>query len=259
MLLDIGTNTEVVLSDGDGSIACSCASGPAFEGMHITHGMKASSSSIDRVSIDPETLEVAYSTIDGAKPAGICGSGIASAIAELVKAGVIGLNGRFRDDLSRRTKRIKTVNGKAVEFVLAWRHETAVDTDISISQKDVVEVQKAKAAIYTGCTLLMKQRGITADHIESLVVAGAFGQFVDKESVRTIGMFPEVGSDRVHEVGNAAGTGARIALISLPKREEAERMARATEYYELAADPDFTGTYARAMLFPQRHDRDAGN
>lgn len=250
MLLDIGTNTEVVLSDGDGSIACSCASGPAFEGMHITHGMKASSSSIDRVSIDPETLEVTYSTIDGAKPAGICGSGIASAIAELVKAGVIGLNGRFRDDLSRRTKRIKTVNGKAVEFVLAWRHETAVDTDISISQKDVVEVQKAKAAIYTGCTLLMKQRGITADHIESLVVAGAFGQFVDKESVRTIGMFPEVGNDRVHEVGNAAGTGARIALISLPKREEAERMARATKYYELAADPAFVGTYARAMLFP---------
>lgn len=251
MLLDIGTNTEVVLSDRDGSIACSCASGPAFEGMHITHGMKAGSSSIDQVFINPETLEVTCRTIDGAKPAGICGSGIASAIAELLKTGVIGPNGRFRDDLSRSTKRIKTVNGKAVEFVLAWRHETAVDTDISISQKDVVEVQKAKAAIYAGCVLLMKQKGITADQIENLVVAGAFGQFVDKESVKTIGMFPEVASDRIHEVGNAAGTGARIALVSLPKREEAERIAHSTKYYELAVDPDFAGTYARAMLFPR--------
>lgn len=251
LLLDIGTNTEVVLSDGNGSIACSCASGPAFEGMHITHGMKADSSSIDRVSIDPETLEVAFHTIDGAKPAGICGSGIASAIAEMLKTGIIGPNGKFRDDLSRSTKRIKTVNGKAVEFVLAWRHETAVNTDISISQKDVVEVQKAKAAIYAGCTLLMKQKGITADQIRSLVVAGAFGQFVDKGSVQTIGMFPEVAPDRVHEVGNAAGAGARIALISLPKREEAERVAHTTKYYELATDPDFTGIYARAMLFPR--------
>jgi uncharacterized 2Fe-2S/4Fe-4S cluster protein (DUF4445 family) len=251
MLLDIGTNTEVVLSDGSGSISCSCASGPAFEGMHITYGMKADSSSIDRVSIDPETFEVAFHTIDGARPAGICGSGIASAIAEMLKTGIIGPNGRFRNDPSRSSKRIKTVDGKAVEFVLAWRHETAVDTDISISQKDVVEVQKAKAAIYAGCVLLMKQKGITADHIESLVVAGAFGQFVDKGSVQTIGMFPEVPPDRVHEVGNAAGTGARIALVSLPKREEAERIAHTTKYYELAVDPDFTGIYARAMLFPR--------
>ncbi|OPY78740.1 MAG: Na(+)-translocating NADH-quinone reductase subunit F [Syntrophorhabdus sp. PtaU1.Bin058] len=256
MLLDIGTNTEVVLSDRNGSISCSCASGPAFEGMHITHGMKADSSSIDRVSIDPETFEVTFHTIDGARPAGICGSGIASAIAEMLKTGIIGPTGRFRNDLPRSTERIKTVNGKAVEFVLAWRHETAVDTDISISQKDVVEVQKAKAAIYAGCTLLMKQKGITADHIESLVVAGAFGQYVDKESVQIIGMFPEVPPDRVHEVGNAAGTGARIALVSLPKREEVERIARTTKYYELAVDPDFTGIYAKAMLFPRSVSND---
>ena len=251
MLLDIGTNTEVVLSDRNGSIACSCASGPAFEGMHITHGMKADSASIDQVSVDPETLEVTFRTIDGAKPAGICGSGIASAIAELLKSGVISPNGRLRGDLSRNTKRIRKVNGNLFEFVLAWKHETAVGTDIVISQKDVLEVQKAKAAIYTGCTLLMRQKQITANQIERLIIAGAFGQYVDKASVQVIGMFPEVAYDRIDEVGNAAGTGAKMALISLPKRQEAECIARSTKYYELALDPDFAGVYANSMLFPR--------
>jgi uncharacterized 2Fe-2S/4Fe-4S cluster protein (DUF4445 family) len=251
MLLDIGTNTEVVLSDKNGSMACSCASGPAFEGMHITHGMKADSSSIEKVSINPETLEVTFQTIDGAKPAGICGSGIASAIAELLKSGIISPNGKIRGELSRNTNRIRKVNDNLFEFVLAWKHQTAVGTDITISQKDVLEVQKAKAAIYTGCMLLMRQKEITANQIERLIIAGAFGQYVDKASVQAIGMFPEVALDRIDEAGNAAGTGAKMALISLVKRQEAERIARSTKYYELALDPDFTGVYASSMLFPR--------
>jgi uncharacterized 2Fe-2S/4Fe-4S cluster protein (DUF4445 family) len=251
MLLDIGTNTEVVLSDKNGSMACSCASGPAFEGMHITHGRKADSASIEKVSIDPETLEVAFQTVGAARPAGICGSGIASAIAELLKAGIIGANGKIRGELSRNTNRIRKVNSGQFEFVLAWKHESAIGSDITISQKDVLEVQKAKAAIYTGCVLLMRQKGITADQVQKLTVAGAFGQYVDKASVRAIGMLPEVPLDRIKEAGNAAGTGAKMALISRVKRQEAERIARSTKYYELAMDENFVREYAGSMMFPR--------
>jgi uncharacterized 2Fe-2S/4Fe-4S cluster protein (DUF4445 family) len=252
MLLDIGTNTEVVLSDEKGFMACSCASGPAFEGMHITHGRKADSASIEKVSVDPETLEVTFQTIDGAKPAGICGSGIASAIAELLRVGVIGTNGKIRGELSRKTHRVRKVRENFFEFVLAWKHETDIGYDITVSQKDVLEVQKAKAAIYTGCTLLMRQKGITADQVQSMTIAGAFGQHVDKASVRAIGMFPDVPLDRIKEAGNAAGTGAKMALISRQKREEAAHVARSTKYYELALDEDFTREYATSMLFPRQ-------
>ena len=252
MLMDIGTNTEIVLSDAAGSMACSCASGPAFEGMHITHGRRADSAAIDSVSIDRQTLDTTFTTIDGDRPAGICGSGIASAVAELLKAGIIGENGKIRGELSRVTDRIRKGKGNFFEFVLARAEETQTGGDITISQRDVLEVQKAKAAIFTGCTLLMRQKGVTADRIDRMTIAGAFGQYVDKADVRTIGMFPEVPVERIREAGNAAGTGARMALISRAKRHEAERIGRSTKYHELAMDEDFARDYAASMFFPRR-------
>jgi uncharacterized 2Fe-2S/4Fe-4S cluster protein (DUF4445 family) len=254
MLMDIGTNTEIVLSDRNGSMACSCASGPAFEGMHIAHGRKADSASIDSVSIDRRTLEATFRTIGGERPAGICGSGIASAVAELLKSGIIGKNGKIRGELSRTTNRIRKAKGDYFEFVLARKDETQTGRDITISQRDVLEVQKAKAAIYTGCTLLMRRKGVTADQIDGMTIAGAFGQYVDKADVRAIAMLPEVPPDRIRESGNAAGTGAKMALISRPKRKEAEHIGRSTNYYELALDADFTRDYAASMLFPVAQD-----
>jgi uncharacterized 2Fe-2S/4Fe-4S cluster protein (DUF4445 family) len=118
----------------------------------------------------------------------------------------------------------------------------------------VLEVQKAKAAIYTGCTLLMRRKGVTADQIDGMTIAGAFGQYVDKADVRAIAMLPEVPPDRIRESGNAAGTGAKMALISRPKRKEAEHIGRSTNYYELALDADFTRDYAASMLFPVAQD-----
>lgn len=252
MLMDIGTNTEIVLSDRFGSMACSCASGPAFEGMHITHGRKADSASIDSVSIDPRTLEVTFRTVDGDRPAGVCGSGIASAVAELLKTGIIGANGKIRGELSRATDRIRKGNGNFFEFVLVRGHETQTGRDITISQRDVLEVQKAKAAIATGCTLLMRRKGVTEDQVDKMTIAGAFGQYVDKADVRAIGMFPEVAPDRIREAGNAAGAGAKMALISMKKRREAGRIARSTKYYELALDADFAREYATSLLFPRQ-------
>jgi len=250
MLLDIGTNTEVLLSDENGSMACSCASGPAFEGMHISHGRKADSASIEKVWIDPATLDVRFQTIDGAKPAGLCGSGIASVIAELLKVGILSSKGKLNGHLAQATNRIRMANGNRFEFVIAWKQETSIGSDIVVTQKDVLEVQKAKAAIYAGCELLMKQKGVTARDIDRLIIAGAFGQYVDKAAVKAIGMFPDVPIERIEEVGNAAGVGAKVALLSRRKRQEAEEIAESVTYYELALDPDFVRTYASSMLFP---------
>ena len=250
LLLDIGTNTELVFSDTKGSLAGSCASGPAFEGMHVTCGRKADSVSIEKISINKETLEVTFKTIGGVKPAGICGSGIISGIAEMLKAGIISANGKINRQLAEKTARVRKESSGELEFVIAWKDETAINSDIAITQKDVREIQKAKAAVYTGCTLLMRQKGITEHEVDDVLIAGAFGQYLEKDSARAIGMFPEVPLDRIKEIGNAAGAGARLALISRQKRQEAERISEATDYYELALDPDFVKEYANAMLFP---------
>lgn len=250
LLLDIGANTELVLSDSKSSLACSCASGPAFEGMHITYGRKADSASIEKVWINPETLEVNFKTIGGMKPAGICGSGVIHAIAEMLKAGILHSNGKINGHLTDKTARIREGDSGELEFVIAWKDETAIGCDITITQQDVREIQKAKAAVHAGCTLLMRRKGIVEGEIEDLIIAGAFGYYLDKEGAQVIGMFPEVRLGRIKEVGNAAGTGAKLALISRLKRQEAEHISKTTGYYELALDSKFIEEYARSMLFP---------
>jgi uncharacterized 2Fe-2S/4Fe-4S cluster protein (DUF4445 family) len=250
MVLDIGTNTEVVLTDSQGSLVCSCASGPAFEGMHVTYGRKADFGSIETIKIDPRTLEVSFRTIGNIKPVGICGSGIIDAIAEMLKAGVIQPNGKMHEQSADRTPRMRKGASGEPEFVIAWKEETAINTDIVITQGDINEIQKAKAAAHAGCTLLMAQKGVNEGDIDELIIAGAFGQYMDKESARTIGMFPEIPLDRIRDVGNAAGTGARLALISRQERQKAEHISETVGYYELATDPNFTKEYASSMFFP---------
>lgn len=251
MVIDIGTNTEIVLSDKNGSLACSCASGPAFEGMHISYGRKADSASIEEVSIDPETLEVSFKTIGEEKPAGLCGSGVISAIAELLRVGIISPNGKINGQLSDKSNRVRRGNSDELEFVIAWNDETAINSDIVITQSDIHEIQKAKAAIYAGCTLLMRQKGITEDQIDEIIIAGAFGQYLNKADARAIRMLPNVPLDRFTDAGNAAGTGAKLALISRLKRQEAEHISKTTKYYELALADDFFREYGKSMLFPQ--------
>lgn len=250
LVLDIGTNTEVVLSDSRGSLVCSCASGPAFEGMHITYGRQADLGSIEKVRIDPKTFEVTLTTIGGTEPVGICGSGIIDAVAEMLKAGIIDHRGRLNEGLVARTPRMRQGPSGEAEFVLAWKEETSVNTDIYVNQSDVNEIQKAKAAIHAGCTRLMAKKGITESAIDELIIAGAFGQYMDKASARTLGLFPEVPLDRIKDVGNAAGTGAKLALLSRAERQKAEDISDNASYYELATDPDFVREYASSMFFP---------
>ncbi len=259
MALDIGTNTEIDLGNKNLVLVDSCASGPAFEGMQIKHGMRAATGAIERVSIDPETLEVNIRTIEDKPPVGLCGSALVDVPAELLKAGLIDLTGKFVAEMAKETNRLRRGPKGIWEFVLVPQPETGTDTDIIITQGDIRELQKAKAAMRTGAEILMKRLGeerketITEDNISKLFMAGAFGNYIDPENARTIGMYPEVPLDRVEFVGNIAGTGARLCLISKEEREYAEKIATTAKYHELAADKDFHKEYIDALYLPHKN------
>ncbi|MFX0089856.1 MAG: ASKHA domain-containing protein [Candidatus Hodarchaeota archaeon] len=247
LALDIGTNTEVVLGNKDWMLACSCASGPAFEGAHITHGMRAASGAIEKVSIDSETLEAKYKTIDNAKPRGICGSAIVDIPAELLKTGIIDINGTLGKDLD--SPRLRKKEG-VQEFVIARKEETTTGGDIVITQKDIREIQLAKAAMHTGATTLMKEAKVTEEDIDVVFIAGAFGSYIDPENARIIGMYPEISLKKVRIVGNAAGTGARMALASKAARKTAEKISKEIRYVELGNDPNFQSELMNSYFLP---------
>jgi len=249
MLIDIGTNTEIVLGSKDRFMACSCASGPAFEGAHIRHGMRAISGAIEHVWIDPKTFDVGYKTIDDERPRGLCGSAVIDITAEMLKAGVIDHSGRFNMKLG--TPRLRN-DEKSAEFVIAWKEETAIKSDIAVTQADIREVQLAKAAVYTGASILMRHMKVAYQDIRKVFLAGAFGNYVDPQSARVIGMYPEVPLERVQFVGNTAGSGARMALLSVDARKAAEKIAERVGYLELGADPDFQNEFLKATYLPHQ-------
>jgi uncharacterized 2Fe-2S/4Fe-4S cluster protein (DUF4445 family) len=252
MLIDIGTNTEIVLGDKARLVACSCASGPAFEGAHIKYGMRAATGAIEHVWIEPETFEVGYKTIDDKKPRGLCGSAMVDVTAEMLKRGLIDHSGRL--NMGLQTLRLRMGENSA-EFVLAWEDETSIKSDIVVTQGDLREVQLAKAAIYTGASILMKQMKALPDEIRKIFLAGAFGNYVDPQNARVIGMYPDVPLERVQFVGNTAGSGARMALLSVDARKTAGEIAKRVEYVELGADPDFQGEFLKATYLPHRETR----
>ncbi len=245
LVIDIGTNGEIVLGNREKLVSCSAAAGPALEGAHIKHGMRAATGAIEKIRIDPETLEPEYKTIGNAPPRGICGSGIIDAAAELYRAGIVKKNGRFNLDLD--SPRVREVDGTP-EYVIAWADETSIGHDIVMTQKDIREIQLAKGAMCAGAHILMKE--LDVEHVDRVIVAGAFGNYIDKISALIIGLVPDVPVERIESVGNAAGVGARIALISREKREEANRIARNVEHIKLAVHPSFEKEFSMAMYFP---------
>ena len=252
MDIDIGTNTEIAIGNKHLAMIVSCASGPAFEGMEIKHGMRAATGAIERISIDPSSLETHYRTIDDAPAVGICGSGLVDAPAELLKAGIIDVGGRFNNKMIKETDRIQKTPEGWYEYIIAWKNETASNTDISITQADIRELQKAKAAMRAGAEILLRKMKLTKDNITTLYVAGAFGNYIDPESARTIGMYPEVPLERIRFVGNTAGTGSRMCLVSKDMRNYAEKISTTVRYYELAVDPDFQSEFISATFLPHR-------
>lgn len=246
LLMDIGTNTEIILQTPEEWLACSCASGSAFEGMHVTHGQKAAVGAIQRVKIDEASFEVTYNTIGGEKPTGICGSGLIDALAELRRDGILEASGRFNKDLG--IERLRIGYGGVKEFVLAWREETAINCDLIITEKDIYELMQAKAAIHAGCQILLRLAGKRADDVEELIIAGAFGEYLDAANARAIGLFLPIPTERVKVVGNAAGRGAILTLLSAKYRQQAEEIALRTRHYDLAQDEGFMREYSLAMF-----------
>ncbi|MGQ9468996.1 MAG: ASKHA domain-containing protein [Nitrososphaerales archaeon] len=250
MDIDIGTNTEIAIGNKDLVMIDSCASGPAFEGMEIKFGMRAATGAIEKVTIEPSSLELNYRTIEDAPAVGICGSGLVDIPAELLKAGLIDIRGRFIEKMVKETDRLRKGPTGLWEYVIAWKDETASGVDIVFTHEDLRELQKAKAAMHCGAELMMRRMGLTEKDISNLYVAGAFGNYIDPENARTIGMYPELPTERIHFVGNTAGTGSRMCLISKEMREYAEEIAKKVKYYELAVEKDFQNEYVRSTYLP---------
>ncbi|MFX0078868.1 MAG: ASKHA domain-containing protein [Candidatus Hermodarchaeota archaeon] len=250
LLLDIGTNTEVFVGNSEDIVSCSCASGPAFEGVHIKHGMKAVTGAIERVRINPDSdYDVEYGTIGDAEPRGICGSAMVDIIAELARCGIINRRGQY--DLKVRTPRLKTVNNN-VEFVIVRENESATGREIAVTQKDINEIQLAKAAIYTGCWILMRENNLKSKDLDQVLLAGAFGSYINPKSAMMIGLVPEVPIEKIKFVGNTALSGAKMTLISQEARKMAENLSHKIRYLELTSDPDFNSEFANAMFIPHK-------
>lgn len=242
LVVDIGTNTEISLLIADRIVSCSCASGPAFEGAHISCGMRAVAGAIERVRVIGN--EVRCQTIGGRPPIGICGSGVLDAVAELASHGALDRHGAFR-----RGHPLISGRGKDLVLVLASADATAHNRELVLTRHDVTEIQLAKAAIRTGVDLLLGRVGIREDAIDEVVVAGAFGSYIDLASARRIRMLPDLPAGRFRQVGNAAGAGARQLLVSAERRRAAERLATRVECVDLAGDSRFTETFAAALGF----------
>ena len=237
--LDIGTNTEVSLICKGNITATSCASGPAFEGGHIKYGMRAATGAIERLRIDGDKIQ--YQTIDGAPPVGICGSGILDALAQLYLSKIIDEGGRIIDNKPR----VRAYKGQH-EFILVSKEERKGKPAITITQHDVRELQLAKAAIRTGIQVLLETSGCSEDDIKQVIIAGAFGTYINVTSAVAIGMLPSLPLNRFRQVGNAAGMGAKLALISLKSRAKAQAVASRVSYIELASVPKFEQVFVQA-------------
>ncbi len=261
LVVDVGTNAEILLGNRHRIVAASSPTGPAFEGAQIGAGQRATAGAIERVRIDPQTLEPRFKVIGcelwsddpgfaGQVPAGgitgICGSGIIEAVAEMFLAGIIQADGEFSSAAGVRSKRLMA-EGRTWSYLLC-----AGPPQISISQKDVREIQLAKAALYAGIRLLMDRLGVA--RVDRIRLAGAFGSQIDVKYAMTLGMIPDCRLQQVSSAGNAAGTGARIALLDGRSRELIEQRVRQVERIETATEPDFQRHFVAAMAIPHQSD-----
>ncbi len=252
LIMDIGTNAEIVLGNNHRLICASTPTGPALEGAHIEHGMRAAPGAIERIRIDAETLEPSYRVIgedqwNSGKPKGICGSAVLDAVAEMYRAGILDVRGKFcvAEGVNPRVRRGRT----GMEYVIAFANETFVGYDLTVTQKDVRQIQLAKGALYVAARTLLNQLGLEAP--DKILLAGAFGMYIDKDNALAIGMIPDCPRENIFAVGNSAGDGARIALLNVDKRQEALEVASRVTRYELPSDPAFQDLFIRSMNFPE--------
>jgi uncharacterized 2Fe-2S/4Fe-4S cluster protein (DUF4445 family) len=250
MAIDIGTNGEIVLTDGKVMLACSCAAGPAFEGAQIQCGMRGTSGAIDRV--DFVKSKVRCHVIDEVPAKGICGSGLVDAIAGMLRAGLITGDGRLLtgEEVPNSPYARLLTHGKYTQFVVS-SSKRGGGVDVVITQRDIRELQLAKGAMMAGIRILMDRLGLEEQDIREVYLAGAFGNYVRPESALAIGLLPLLPKAKITQVGNAAGSGAKMALLSTRARKEAGKIAEQIEYVELAKISDFQEQFVKGMMFPR--------
>ncbi len=260
LLIDIGTNGEIVLGDRSGMVACSTAAGPAFEGAHVRNGVGGVAGAVNGVF--PGKGRPAFTTIADAPPLGLCGSGIVDLLALLLRAGIVDETGRMlsRDEAASAgipddyLRGMTEAEGEPA-FVLVPEEESAVGAPIMMTQKDVREIQLAKAAIAAGIDTLIGHAGITPGEIGTLRLAGGFGSYIRRESAAAIGLIPGELLHRVEVMGNAAGRGAIMALLSENMWKRCDEIRRAVRYIELSSSPEFQDAYIDRMFFPKENTK----
>jgi|Deesub1362A_J573_1020465.scaffolds.fasta_scaffold00073_52 uncharacterized 2Fe-2S/4Fe-4S cluster protein (DUF4445 family) len=245
LFMDIGTNGEIVLGNNEWLMTAACSAGPCFEGSGIRHGMRATEGAIEAVRINPETLEPDITVIGDARPMGICGSGMIDAISEMFLTGIIDQKGRFVRDRDKKTWRLKE-GEEGFEYVF-YKDE---DIEIALTEVDIENILRAKAAIYAGVSLLVKEVGFTLDTIEKVYIAGGFGNYLDVEKAIILGMLPDLPRQRFSFLGNTSVAGAYLCLLSEDLRKEAEDIASKMTYMELSVSRGFMDEYMSAMFLP---------
>jgi uncharacterized 2Fe-2S/4Fe-4S cluster protein (DUF4445 family) len=247
LFIDVGTNGEIVLGNRDWLITCACSAGPAFEGSGVRHGMRATAGAIEEIWIDHRTLEPTYQTIGQLPARGICGSGMIGLLAEMFITGILDKAGKIQRDLPTPRVRVGDHGG---EYVVVWASQSAVGTDIVINEVDIENLLRTKGAIYAGFSVLVQSVGITLADVEQVLIAGAFGQYINVEKAIQIGLLPDMPWDRFHYLGNTSALGAYYSLVSREMRRSVTEVAKKMTYLELSADNTFYDQFMSALFLP---------
>jgi uncharacterized 2Fe-2S/4Fe-4S cluster protein (DUF4445 family) len=253
LFIDVGTNCEIVLGDGERILSTAAPAGPAFEGGAIRCGMRAAEGAIETVKVTDDDVEC--SVIGDVTAQGLCGSGLVDAVAELVRVGLLDSSGRFvTDDAARQLRpgiadRLGEIKGERV-FVLVWRSGEAFEDSVYLSQRDVRELQFAKAAISTGWSLLLEELGVGPGDVQQVLLAGSFGSYLSPASAVRIGLVPKLPVLRIVSAGNVAGEGAKMTLLSVQERNGAQALLEEVRYVELSDRPDFNDRFIEQLAFP---------
>ena len=247
LFMDIGTNAEIVIGNKDWLACAACSAGPAFEGGGLKFGMRAAKGAIEDFSMDPITLEPMNLTIGNVRAKGICGSGLIIIAATLFEMGVIDNRGKFNRDLD--TPRIRETDG-IFEYVLAWKDETQIDRDITLTEPDLDNLIRAKGAIYSGCMTLLEEVGLGMGDIDRIFLAGGFGSYVDLEKAMTIGLLPEIDPDKVRFIGNGSLMGAKMSSLTNRIRKDVVEVTKRMTNFELSETLSFMNNYVAALFLP---------
>jgi uncharacterized 2Fe-2S/4Fe-4S cluster protein (DUF4445 family) len=252
LFIDIGTNGEIVIGNNNFMMTCACSAGPAFEGGGIDCGMRAAIGAIEKVAVEPVTGICKYWTIGNVKPMGICGSGMISLLADLLLTGWIDAAGKFTR--KKKSEAIK-VDGRNASYIMVSAKQSATGREITISESDIENIIRAKAAIYSACALMLNQVGMSFNDLSSIYIAGGFGRFLDLEKAMIIGLIPDLPMEKFHYIGNSSLTGSYMILISREFRKKQLDLCKKMTYIELNTEPGYMNQYTGAMFLPHTNQK----